>query len=132
MSAPAETRAARQPPLMTGAEKVAVLLLALGKARAAKLLKRFDGDDLKLLSRSVSDLRPISSGELETLVEEFGQKFASGVNFLGTAEEVKSLLSGVMTDEETETGSAEGGQAARTSGCGKTCRAPRSMCCGPT
>ena len=64
MSAPAETRAAKQSPLMTGAEKVAVLLLALGKARAAKLLKRFDGDDLKLLSRSVSDLRPISSGEL--------------------------------------------------------------------
>ena len=32
---------------MSGAEKVAVLLLALGKARAAKLLKRFDSEDLE-------------------------------------------------------------------------------------
>jgi flagellar motor switch protein FliG len=112
MSAPAEARAVKQPPLMTGAEKVAVLLLALGKVRAAKLLKRFDADDLKLLSRSVSELRPISSTELEALVEEFGQKFASGVNFLGTAEEVKTLLSGVMTEEQLETTAPEGGQTA--------------------
>jgi flagellar motor switch protein FliG len=103
MSAQAEAKAGRQAPAMTGAEKVAVLLLALGKARAAKLLKRFDAEDLKLLSRSVSDLRPISPGDLEVLVEEFGQKFASGVNFLGTAEEVKSLLSGVMTEEQMDT-----------------------------
>jgi flagellar motor switch protein FliG len=99
---------------MTGAEKVAVLLLALGKARAAKLLKRFDAEDLKLLSRSVSDLRPISPGDLEVLVEEFGQKFASGVNFLGTAEEVQSLLSGVMAEEEI--GTAEPGTEETTKG----------------
>jgi flagellar motor switch protein FliG len=103
MSAHAEAKAGKQPLAMTGAEKVTVLLLALGKVRAAKLLKRFDADDLKLLSRSVSDLRPISPGDLEALVEEFGQKFASGVNFLGTAEEVKSLLSGVMTEEQMAT-----------------------------
>ena len=51
-------------------------------------------------------------GSSKSLVEEFGQKFASGVNFLGTAEEVKSLLSGVMTEEETDSGSTEAGQAA--------------------
>jgi flagellar motor switch protein FliG len=110
MSAHAEAKVGKQPLLMTGAEKVAVLLLALGKARAAKLLKRFDADDLKLLSRSVSDLRPLSAGELEALVEEFGQKFASGVNFLGTAEEVKNLLSGIMTEEQMETAAPEGAQ----------------------
>jgi flagellar motor switch protein FliG len=109
MSAQAEARAAKQPPAtMSGAEKVAVLLLALGKERAAKLLKRFDAEDLKLLSRSVSDLRPVSAGDLEGLVEEFGQKFASGVNFLGTAEEVKDLLSGVMADEQADSAPAEG------------------------
>ena len=31
--------------ILTGAEKVAVLLLALGKQRAAKLLRRFDTED---------------------------------------------------------------------------------------
>src|SRR5262245_27997254 len=111
MSAQAEARAGKPPPptAMNGAEKVAVLLLALGKARAAKLLKRFDAEELKLLSRSVGELRPVSSGDLESLVEEFGQKFASGLNFIGTADEVKSLLSGVMPEDEGESAVAEAG-----------------------
>jgi flagellar motor switch protein FliG len=38
--------------------------------------------------------------DLERLVEEFAQKFSSGVNFAGTVTEVKDLLSGVMTEEQ--------------------------------
>ncbi len=102
LSANSESKAAGQPGSLTGAEKVAILLLALGKTRAAKLLKRFDAEDLKLLSSSVGDLRPVSAGDLEVLVEEFGQKFSSGVNFIGTANEIRDLLSGVMPDEDGE------------------------------
>ena len=57
----AEVKAAATPAALSGAEKVAVLLLALGKARAAKLLKRFDPEDLKLLTRSASDLQSMVS-----------------------------------------------------------------------
>jgi len=85
---------------LSGAEKAAVLLLALGKARAAKLLKKFDTEELKLLTRSAADLRPVGMPDLERLVEEFAQKFSSGVNFAGTVTEVKDLLSGVMTEEQ--------------------------------
>ena len=51
--------------------------------------------------------------ELEGLVEEFAQKFSSGINFVGTEKEVKSMLSdvmgedqlaGVMSDEQEEPG----------------------------
>ena len=46
MSAPAQPKAAVPDAVsMSGAEKVAVLLLALGKPRAAKVLKRFDSED---------------------------------------------------------------------------------------
>lgn len=100
MSANSESKAAGQPGSLTGAEKVAILLLALGKTRAAKLLKRFDAEDLKLLSSSVGDLRPVTPGDLESLVEEFGQKFSSGVNFIGTANEIRDLLSGVVPQEQ--------------------------------
>ena len=107
MSTSPETRAAGPPASLTGVEKVAILLLALGKARAAKLLKRFDAEDLKLLSRSVGDLRPVTAADLETLVEEFGQRFSSGVNFVGTATEIRDLLSGVMPEEEAEGAAAD-------------------------
>lgn len=101
MSTNTDAKATSQPASLTGVEKVAILLLALGKTRAAKLLKRFDAEDLKLLSRSVTDLRPVTPTDLEGLVEEFGQKFSSGVNFVGTAIEIRDLLSGVMPQEET-------------------------------
>ena len=86
----AEPKRPAAPASLTGAEKVAVLLLALGKPRAAKLLEalRCGGAEAPVRS-SVGDLRPVSIRDLEALVEEFGQKFSSGVNFVGTANEVK-------------------------------------------
>src|SRR5690348_9984817 len=69
---------------LSGTEKVAVLLLALGKDRSAKLLKKFDPEELKQLTRSAADLRPVRMSDLETLVEEFAQTFSSGVGFAGT------------------------------------------------
>jgi flagellar motor switch protein FliG len=93
-------RYAPSPPPLTGAEKVAVLLLALGKERSASLLKKFDPEELKQLTRSAADLRPVRMSDLETLVEEFAQTFSSSVGFAGTVTEVKNLLSDVMTEEQ--------------------------------
>lgn len=111
MSATQETKAAGPAAALTGAEKVAILLLALGKSRAARLLKRFDEEDLKLLSRSVGDLRPITAADLEGLVEEFGQRFSSGVSFVGTATEIRDLLSGVLPQEEASEAPAQSNAA---------------------
>jgi flagellar motor switch protein FliG len=115
MSAPAQPKAAAPDAVsMSGAEKVAVLLLALGKPRAAKVLKRFDPEDLKILTQLAGDLAPIDASDLEGLVEEFAQKFSSGINFVGSEREVKNMLSdvmgedlaGVMSDEQEEPGEA--------------------------
>src|ERR687894_1493140 len=84
---------------LSGAEKAAVLLLALGKPRAAKLLKRFDPEELKILTQLAGDLAPIGASDLERLVEEFAQKFSSGITFMGTEKEVKRLLSDVMGED---------------------------------
>lgn len=100
MSTSTRVRPAASPASLKGSEKVAVLLLALGKTRAAKLLKKFDAEELKQLTRSAADLRPVGMSDLETLVEEFAQKFSNGVSFAGTVTEVKNLLSGVMTEEQ--------------------------------
>jgi len=85
---------------LTGPERVAVLLLAIGKSKAAQILKRFDADELKLITRSAADLRPVSATDLDVLVEEFAKKFATGVKFVGTAKELEALLGIVMTEDE--------------------------------
>ena len=85
---------------MSGVEKVAVLLLALEKSRATQLLKRFEASELKQITRSAAQLKPVSAADLEALVEEFARQFSSGVNFVGTLEEVERLLAGVMTEDQ--------------------------------
>jgi flagellar motor switch protein FliG len=100
MAAPSPSRGTSKRNALTGPEKVGVLLLALGKAKAGQLLRRLDPDDLRLLTRSSSRLRPISADEVEALIEEFAESFTGGLNFAGTAEEVKSLLADVMTADE--------------------------------
>jgi len=86
--------------MLSGPEKVGVLLLALGKSKAANLLKRLDPDELRVLTRSSSRLRPVSSEEVEDLIEEFAESFTGGLSFSGTGEEVKSLLADVMSKDE--------------------------------
>jgi flagellar motor switch protein FliG len=85
---------------LRGAEKVAVLLLALGRPKAASLLKRFDAEEIKLIARAASELPPVSPAGLAELVEDFARMFAEGSSIVGTAGEVKDLLGEIMSEEE--------------------------------
>lgn len=100
MTAKAEPKSALNLSTLTGADKVAVLLLALGKDKAAQVLKRFDAEELRQITRSAADLRPVTAGDLDALVEEFAKKFATGIKFVGTAKELDGLLAAVMTEDE--------------------------------
>lgn len=84
---------------MSGIEKVAVVLLALDRSRATQLLQRFDQEDLDLITASTSDLGPVAPADLEALVDEFAEKLASGINFIGSAREVESLLAEVAQNQ---------------------------------
>jgi flagellar motor switch protein FliG len=83
---------------LSGPEKVGILLVALGKDRAAQLLRRLDPDELRVLTRSSSRVRPVSNQEVEKLVEEFASSFANPVT--GSAEEVRNLLADVISKDE--------------------------------
>jgi len=100
MVAPSHSRSGSKRNTLSGPEKVGILLLALGKSRAAQLLRRLEPEELRLLTRSSSRLRPVTSDEVEALIEEFADNFKGGVNFAGTADEVKSLLTDVMSEDE--------------------------------
>ena len=43
---------------LQGADRVAAVLMAMGKPAAARLMKHFDADEIKVITRSVADLRP--------------------------------------------------------------------------
>ena len=96
-----------------------MLLLALGKTRAAKLLKRFDAEDLKLLSRSVTDLRPVSSPRSRDAGRGVRAEVLSGVNFVGTANGGQGPAVGVMPEEEPPRPAGGARGASRRAGVGE-------------
>jgi hypothetical protein len=56
---------------LEGADRVAAILLTMGKSVAAKLMKHFEPEEIKLITRSVADLPPVQAPQLKALVEEF-------------------------------------------------------------
>ncbi len=85
---------------MTGPEKVAALLLAMGKPLASRLLKHFDPSELKIITRSAAALGPVPIQALEGLVEELAAQFSRGVDLHGTAAEVEHLLGSVLPPDQ--------------------------------
>lgn len=99
---------ARGKPLQ-GSERVAALLLAMGKPLAERLLPHFDPVELKEITRSAAALGAIPTAEMESLIEDFATQFSGGVNLLGSAREVENLLSGVMPAEQIAELMSDGG-----------------------
>ena len=88
------------PRSLHGADRVAALLLAMGKPAASRLLKHFDSAELKEIARAASGLGTIPAPALEVVIEEFADQFAEGMSLIGTAHEVEKLLTGILPTEQ--------------------------------
>ena len=97
---PPVARPAPPPPKLTGAKKVAALLLSMDKRLASRLLKHFDEDDIKLIAQTASDLGTVPKPVLDELIEEFASNLKSGGDLMATADEVEQLLNGVVPPEQ--------------------------------
>ena len=98
-NAPAKRGPADVVPLR-GADKVAALLLAMGRELSGGILKEFDPEEIKLVTRAAAELKPISTPELESIIEEFAQHFSMGPNIFGTVGELEKLLNGVLPPDQ--------------------------------
>lgn len=99
-AAAAVVTAVPAPRTLQGADRVAALLLAMGKPAAGRLLKHFDSAELKEIARAASGLGTIPAPELEAVIQEFADQFAAGMSLLGTAQEVEKLLTGILPNEQ--------------------------------
>lgn len=83
-----------------GTEKVAALLLAMGRQTAAGVLQQFDPQEIRVITKAAAELRPITAQELEAIVEEFAQQFSMGANILGALGGIEALLGDVLPPEQ--------------------------------
>ncbi len=86
---------------MQGADRVAAILLTMGKSLAGRLMKHFDPDEIKRITRSAADLKPVPAPPLGGLIEEFATQFALGASLVGNAGEVERLLDGVLPKDRS-------------------------------
>ena len=85
---------------LKSAEKVAALLLVMGKPLASRLLGYFDPAELKLITRSAAQLGSVPIDVVEDLVEEFAGEFSNGLELRGSVDGAQDLLTGVLPPEQ--------------------------------
>lgn len=85
---------------LTKAQKAAVVLVAMGKPSAGKLLRFFKQEELKALIGAARMLRTIPQSELENIVAEFEEEFTEGAGLLDSGDQMDSLLTESLSPEE--------------------------------
>jgi len=85
---------------LRGVQRVAALMLSLGRTSSQRLLKHFDQEEIRLITVTAAQLGTVASEELDQIAEEFIEQFTNGVTLFGSAGEVEKMLDGVLPDDE--------------------------------
>ena len=80
---------------LSGVEKAAVVLLALGEEHAG-LWEALDDEEIKEISQAMSSLGTVSSTVVETLLVEFVSGMSSTGAIMGSFEQTQRLLSAFL------------------------------------
>ncbi|GEO42920.1 flagellar motor switch protein FliG [Skermanella aerolata] len=85
---------------LTGPEKAAIMMLALGEEHATKLFTHMDDEEIRELSQTMANLGTVSSTIIERLFVEFAEQISSTGSLVGTYESTERLLLKVLDNEK--------------------------------
>jgi flagellar motor switch protein FliG len=89
-------KAASPARVLTGRDKAAALLLAMGKPFANRVLAHFEEDEIKSVAESAAALGTVPRGLVEDLISEFTAEVDLGPDLHATSVEIEQLLSGLV------------------------------------
>src|SRR5690349_21101376 len=72
----------------------------MDKAMAARLLKHFDQDELRRVTRCATRLGRVSTSALEGVVAEFSESFSAGADLIASAGDAERLLAGALPPDQ--------------------------------
>ena len=87
---------------LTGPQKAAAILVAIGRPAAARLLKHFNAEDLRKLAGHARTLEPISPLDFKQLVKQFEDSFAEGAPVSEAAQRFEGLLREALPQDEVD------------------------------
>lgn len=89
------------PANLSGAEKAAVFLLALGEGHKA-LWSAFDDDEIKEISQAMSNLGNVQAATVENLVVEFISRMSGSGAVMGSYEQTQRLLASILPSDKVD------------------------------
>lgn len=87
---------------VTGPEKAAIMLLAMGEEHAAKLFSYMDDEEIRELSQVMANLGTVSANIMERLFVEFAEQISSTGSLVGTFDTTERLLMKVMDKDKVD------------------------------
>ncbi len=87
---------------LSGREKAAVMMLALGEDRAKPLLDRFDGEEIRDLSQAMVTLGTIESDTIERVFVDFAEGLSSTGSLHGSADSTERFLTALLPEERVK------------------------------
>jgi flagellar motor switch protein FliG len=88
---------------LTGPEKAAIFLLALGEDYTAKVFEHMDDDEIMEISQTMANLGKVSANVVERLFIDFSEQMSSTNSLVGTMDSTERLLTRVMGKDKVDT-----------------------------
>lgn len=87
---------------ISGAEKAAIMMLAVGEEGASRLFGLMDDEEIREISQSMANLGTIDSKIVEKLFHEFVDEMSSTGSLTGSMDSTERLLAKVLPDERVK------------------------------
>jgi flagellar motor switch protein FliG len=87
---------------LTGTQKAAIFMLALGEDHAGRLFELMDDDEIRELSSAMANLGGVSSALVERLFVEFADQLSTAGSLVGTFDSTERLLQRSLAKERVD------------------------------
>jgi flagellar motor switch protein FliG len=87
---------------LSGPEKAAMLMMAVGEENAAKMFALMDDEEIKEVSQTMANLGSVNSNMIERLFAEFAENISSTGSLVGNYDSTERLLLKVMNKERVD------------------------------
>ena len=84
---------------LTGPEKAAIFMLAVGNQHSAPLFEKMDDEEIRNLSQAMSSLGTVSAGIIERLFVEFADQLSSAGGLVGLVGSTERLLMSALPED---------------------------------
>jgi len=88
---------------LSGAERAAIVMLALGEDHSQRIWEMMDEEEIKEVSQVMSNLGSVSANLIEKLLVDFVSQMSGTGSLMGSYESTERLLAGILPTEKVGT-----------------------------